>query len=274
MQLRSIALATLAALSLHALQAQYASKVVGYSTGDGFADGYTDPASALGSPSRVTPGTFGGPVDPFSGPYLKTQLVSVGTGGSLTVRFDAPVKNSPANPFGADFQVFGNSFFVVTNGFDQDFNYIGAPATDGQVFGLGTSTTRISVSDDGLTYFTLSPTLSPGLKSLFPTDGSGDFGKPVDPSVRASDFSGLTIDGVRKLYGGSGGGTAYDIAWARDGKGNAVAMDRINFVRVEVLTGKVEIDGFSAVAVPEPSTWVLVGIGLGALVVVRRQRCR
>ena len=66
MQLRSIALATLAALSLPALQAQYASKVVGYSTGDGFADGYTDPASALGAPSRVTPGTFGGPVDPFS----------------------------------------------------------------------------------------------------------------------------------------------------------------------------------------------------------------
>ena len=52
----------------------------------------------------------------------------------------------------------------------------------------------------------------------------------------------------------------------------SVALDSINFVRVEVLTGKVEIDGFSAVAVPEPSTWALVGIGLGALVVIRRQR--
>src|SRR5438876_9611741 len=98
--------------------AQYASTVVSYVPGSGFAAGYTNPVAALGQPSRVTPGTFGGPVDPFDPPYLSTQLVSIGAGGSLTVKFNTPVLNHPLNRFGLDFIIFGNAFFVITNAID------------------------------------------------------------------------------------------------------------------------------------------------------------
>src|SRR2546426_8446231 len=94
-------------LSLTA-RAQYAEAVVSYVPGAGFAAGFTNPAAALGEPSRVTPGMFGGPVDPFDPPYLSRQLVSIGTGGSVTVKFIQPVLNHPLNRFGIDFIIFGN----------------------------------------------------------------------------------------------------------------------------------------------------------------------
>ncbi|MGN6387864.1 MAG: hypothetical protein ACTHMT_16665, partial [Verrucomicrobiota bacterium] len=52
----------------------FADSIVSYSSGSGFAPGYTNSAAALGEPSRVTPGEFGGPVDPFNSPYLKEQV--------------------------------------------------------------------------------------------------------------------------------------------------------------------------------------------------------
>ena len=269
MQYRTIALALVAALPTPALRAQYAGSVAGYIAGTGVSASYTDPTAALGEPSRITPGQFGGPVDPFNSAYLGSQLVGIGAGGSLTVRFASPVQDNPGNAFGLDFQVFGNSFFVVTNATDASFNYIGTPATDGSVFGADGVSTRVSVSKDGQTFFTLTPSLAPVLKNLFPTDGSGSFTIPVDPALKNADFAGLTLDQIRAKYAGSGGGTGFDLAWARDGQGNPVTLDEISYVRVEVLTGKVEIDGFSMV--PEPSTWALLGLGLGTLAYSRRR---
>ena len=66
--------------------AQFADAVVAYVPGSGVSSSYTNPASALGEPSRVTPGVWGGPVDPFNTPWLGEQLVSVGA-GELTLRF-------------------------------------------------------------------------------------------------------------------------------------------------------------------------------------------
>ena len=91
----------------------------------------------------------------------------------------------------------------------------------------------------------------------------------MDPALKNADFAGLTLDQIRAKYAGSGGGTGFDLAWARDGQGNPVTLDEISYVRVEVLTGKVEIDGFSMV--PEPSTWALLGLGLGTLAYSRRR---
>lgn len=272
MQCKTITLAFAAMLLSPSVRAQFAGAVVNYNSGSGVGAGYTQPTSALGEPSRVTPGAFGGPVDPFDPPYLGSQVVGVGAGGSLTVQFSTPVRNDPANPFGLDFQVFGSSFFVVTNATDANFNYIGKPATDGSVFGAEGVATRVSVSRDGQAFYTLNPSLAPVLKNFFPTDGAGAFTRAVDPALKSGDFAGLDLDGLRAKYAGSGGGTGFDLAWAQDGQGRPVTLDDISFVRVEVLTGKVEIDGFSAAtAVPEPSAWALLGLGAAGLLLGRRR---
>ena len=242
-------------------QAQYASQVIGYQSGTGFATefgtglGYTTAASALGEPSRVTPGDFGGPVDPFNPPYLRDQIVSLGAGGSLTVGLAA--QNNPANPYGIDFQIFGNTGFIIVNG-----DYSGGGVTDGSTLGQSAGQNRVSVSSDGLSFYVLNPALARVADGLFPTLGTGDFATPVDPALKTADFANLGLTGIAQKYGGSGGGTGYDIAWAVDANGAAVRLDAIQYVRVDVLSGHTEIDAFAAVrGVPEPSVWGLMFAG-------------
>ena len=170
----------------------YASSVISYNTGSGFTAGYTNASSALGEPSRITPGQFGGPVDPFSPPYLSEQLVSVGAGGHLTIQLDSPALNHPANPFGIDFMIFGNNGFVITNG---DFG--GGGVTDGSLFGANPGETIVSVSTDGTTYYRLTPSLTPVVDGPFPTDGRGDFHKPVNPALNNNSFGGKNLSEIR-----------------------------------------------------------------------------
>lgn len=248
----------------------YAQSVVSYNSGTGFATEFgtglpfTLTSSALGEPSRVTPGQFGGPVDPFNPPYLREQVLSIGAGGHLIVQFENPIVNNPANFFGMDFLIYGNSGLVITNG---DFS--GGGITDGTMFGAANpNSTRVSVSADNVTYFTLSPSLAPAIDGYFPTDGAGTFGLAVDPSAaNEASLSGLGLPGLRSLYGGGAGGAGFDIGWAQDGGGNFANVDSIRYIRIDVLSGAAEIDGI--VAVPEPSTLGL--LALGALLLRRRK---
>ncbi len=243
--------------------ANHAAEILGYSPGTGAANGYQDPSSALGQPSRVIPGEFGGPVDPFSAPWQSDQIVSIGESGSLTVRFQYPVLNLAGNPHGLDFLVFGAAAFLITNG---DFS--GGGITDGSLFGDSTGPTRVGVSADGTQFFPLDLSLAPTVDGYFPTDGSGDFFRPVPPTLGEADFNGLDLAGIRALYDGSGGGTGFDIGWARNPDGSQAHLDSIQFVRIDVLEDRAEIDGFSAV--PEPSAKALTL--LGVLVGVARRR--
>ena len=279
--LRRLVLGVALLASALVARAQYATGVVSYTPGTGFATEfgsglpYNQTAAVLGEPSRVIPGEFGGPVDPFAPPYTRDQLLSVGAGGSLTVSFSTPIRNEAANPFGLDFQIYGGAGFIVTNDFDADFNFIGTPATDGSLFSAQTGATRVSVSADGLTYFTLDPGLAPKVEGLYPVDGQGSFGLPVNPALTGLSFAGKSLTEVRALYAGSGGGIGYDLTWARDGGGLGVTLPEISYVRIDVLSGKAEIDGLSAVtAVPEPATWALCGAGLGVLLGAGRRRSK
>ena len=221
---------------------------VAYTPGTGVSDSYTNPASALGEPSRVTPGTYGGPVDPFDPAYLPSQLVSIGAGGSLTVKFDLPIRHLPNQRFGIDFNIFGNSFFVVTNAYDPvTFEPIGTPSTDGSFFGNSTGATRVLVSRDGREFFELNPALAPTVDTLFPTYGAGDFNLPTDPALTQTDFAGLDLEQIEALYYGSAGGAGYDLAWAQDDKGRHVDLDEVSYIRVEVLSGISDIGGFASV---------------------------
>ena len=238
--------------------AQFASTVLSYDSGSGFIPGYTTADSALGAPSAFTPGPYGGPVDPFDPPYLPEQVVSVGAGGSITLRMSAPILNNPANPFGLDFNIFGNSGFVIING-----DYSGGGITDGSFLGNNTGATRVEVSQDGATWYVLDPAFAPTVDGLYPTDGSGNPQVAVNPALTSSDFAGLGLSGIQSLYAGSAGGTGFDLSWARDSYGYAVELPSASYVRIDVLSGTSEIDAIAAV--PEPSGGALALIGLGLI---------
>ena len=238
-----------AGLVLTSHAAKVSELVVSYQPGSGFVPNYTDPSTALGDVSRVNP--FGEATDPFDPPYGTNQIVSLGAGGSLVLFFQKPIHNHPHNPHGLDFVIFGNSGFIITNEFDfTTFNWIGTPATDGSLFAQSTGDTRVSVSRDGVTFYQLDPALAPAVDRWFPTDGAGDPRVPLDPALRPADFAGATLDNIRTLYDDSAGGAAYDISWARDARGRRVHLPEIHFIRIDVLSGKAEIDAISEVARP------------------------
>jgi len=227
---------------------QFAAEVVSYKSGVGFATdwstgaGYTNKDAIVGSPARETPGKWGGPITPFSPPYLPGQILSIGEGGEVTLKFGKPIRDELINPFGLDFLVFGGAGFAITNG---DFG--GDGITDGTLFGQADGETRVSVSADGDAWFMLDPKRAPAFDAYHPTDGNGDFGLPVNPALAKGDFAAGGLAKFTELYDGSGGGTGYDLGWAVDVAGKAVALGQVRFVRLEVLSGKAEIDAVSDV---------------------------
>jgi hypothetical protein len=217
----------------------FADSVVSYDPGVGYAKtfsgvGYTNAGAALGQPNRDT--SFG-PVQPFNPPFDVTEIVSLGTNGSLVLRIAAPIFNSGA----MDFIVYGSAGFI-----DVDYPN-GRTDSSASVFGANPGTTRVSVSQDNVTFYTLNPVLAPVADGMFPTDGFGEFGLPMNVGLTQQDFANRSFAKIRALYARSAGGTAYDISWAQDGAGAPVFLDSIQYVRIEVLTGRAEIDGVGAV---------------------------
>src|SRR5262245_37177917 len=119
-----VSLLALASAVVSASSANFAASVVDYQPGTGFAAQFTNATTVLGEPSRVNP--FEDATEPFNPAYGTSQILSIGAGGSLTVKFATPVLNHPLNRFGTDFIIFGNSGFIITNEFDFDtFSWIG-----------------------------------------------------------------------------------------------------------------------------------------------------
>lgn len=235
----------------------FASSVVDFSQGVGGSPTYANPDNALGSPIRFTGTAFGFPsvVSPFGGPFDPTDIVSIGAGGFLTVKFDAPVVDDPLNPFGIDLLIFGNSFY-------EDLDY-----PNGLAGGLFADRATIEVSADGVDWRTI-PLLTPD--GRFPTLGYADSLTPYDtvPGLVETDFTrpvnpafnptGKTFHEIVAGYDGSGGGTGVDLA--------AVSLSSISFVRVSrdaSLPGKFEIDAFADVsAVPSPGGAAMIALGV------------
>ncbi len=223
-----------------------ATSVVSYDPGTSAATGFQNPLSALGAPSEINP--FGESVDPFNPPYGTNQIVSIGAGGHLTLAFAAPIRNHPRHTFGLDFTIFGNAGFIVTNEFDPiSFNWIGTPATDGALFGSSSGDIIVSVSPDGRSFFALDPARSPRIDSFPPSDSAGDPSIPVSPQLSAEDFAGATLDTIRELYRGSAGGASFDLCTALDARGRRVWLPQVRFIRIDVISGRAEVDAVTAV---------------------------
>jgi len=233
-------------------RAQFADTVASYTPGSGVVSGYNHPSAALGAPT-----TFIGyqNADPFNPPYQPSDIVGVGTGGSLTLQFNTPIQNNAANPFNLDFIIFGHAGFSIING-----DYSGGGITDGTLFTGGTSSVQVSVSADGSHFYTLNPALAPVVDGLFPTDASGNPFIPVNPALTAGDFAGKDLTGIRQLYAGSAGGAGFDLSWALDGSNQSVFLSSVDFVRLDVVSGVAYIDAVSAVPEPTAGSLVLTGV--------------
>ena len=232
----------------------------------GPAAGYTNPSVALGSPERITgEGAFPNVVSPFSPPFLNTEIVSIGAGGSLTLQFNTPVTDDPANPFGIDLIVFGNAGFI-------DVGFPGGIA--GGLFGADGG--QIHVSADGKNWMAIPGSSADGLYPALGYLDSGpydaragrvesNFTQPVNPTLLLSDFTGLNHEQIVALYGGSGGGFGIDLA--------SVGLSAINLIRIVNPAGSgvnVEIDAVSDVSPDSRSAdlngdGVVNGLDLGIL---------
>jgi hypothetical protein len=244
------------------VHAQYASSVISYTEGSDVSPGYNNSSVALGAPT-----VFIGyqNADPFNPPYQSNNIVGLGAnGGSLTLQFNTPIQNNPGNPFGLDFIIFGHA------GFNEDFGNF--TATDGSFFTGGTADVRVSVSSDGVTFYTLNPLLAPQVDGLFPTDASGNPLLPVNPALTAGSFAGKDLTGIEALYAGSAGGAGFDLAWAQDQNNQSVSLSSVGYVRLDVVgaNGPAYIDAVSVV--PEPATSTLLLTGAGLLWLRRRAR--
>lgn len=235
-----------------------AGGMVSYDPGPGVWTGisyYNNPARATGAPKGSTIDT------PLYGPL--SSIVTLGDGGSITLRFDEPVTDDPRNPYGLDFIVFSNAFFV--GGFPDErcqelaFVEISPNGSDwflilpsklpaqlvkprrlqpsGYVKGdTGNSTTVVSGYAEYTPTVALPQTLDPG-SGITRTDEEL-YTVPERPSVLGDPPLNIDFDYV------SGGGDAFDIADAvvqtapgvpaLDGSGNVIPANLTSFQYVRL----------------------------------------
>ncbi|HXI83906.1 MAG TPA: PEP-CTERM sorting domain-containing protein [Verrucomicrobiae bacterium] len=229
----------------------FADFVVSYNPGTSPAAGFTNTTAVLGAPTASATVT--------APPFQKTQILSLGFGGSLIVGFNSPVSNNPANPFGLDFTIFNNSFFTLSG------------STINGVFTHAGLT--VYASQDDTNFYLLSSSTNNGAGGLYPTAGAGNPFLPVNPALGLSAFTGGTTSNALALYNGSAGGASYDLSSAIDTNSNPVNLNWISYVEIiNTSTNSVgEIDAFAVV--PEPSSLILVvTASLGVFVFKRHRR--
>jgi len=252
----------------------FATSVLSYDAGSNAIAGYSDASTALGSAERFTgEGIFPGGVTPFNPAWGTDELVSIGSGGQLTLGFNTAITNSASNAFGIDLIVFSNAGFADTTWTDAD------PLNDGTgytgsnpfIFGAGGAAT-VQVSADGINWITATTTTL----NLFPTLGYSDFMSPtpmspglietdftqaMDPTLTAADFADMSFTELRDFYNGSGGGVGIDIA--------STGLSSASFVRFVNNSGQAfEIDAVAVV--PAPGMLMMASVfGIG---MTRRRR--
>jgi hypothetical protein len=207
----------------------FAEEMVSYQSGDG-AGIYVDPYTALGRPSIDTD-YLGSqrPVVPVFPQWLPTEIVTVGRGGHLILKFSQRVGDDENNPYGIDFIVFGNTLQLINS--LNNWNYDDPCEADIETGIVNTEPAWISVSQDGVSWFTFEngpfgDSFAPTLGRIFDTNEPCDvypgwnnlwWGQmtnptiPLDPNLVPEDFEGVSLAEMCEVYGHSAGGTGFDI---------------------------------------------------------------
>ncbi len=183
-----------------------------------------DANTALGRPTLETTGDGWSipldanvPVVPIYQPFRLFEIVSVGDGGRLTLKFNHRVADDENNPYGVDFIIFGNPIQLTSGGLmwdnsnPENFTVVGNILSEPGI---------VAVSQDGNNWYYFSsehaddfaPTASyewddindVWAQELDPT-------RPVDPNLTAADMDGMTVAEMISAYDGSTGGTGFDL---------------------------------------------------------------
>lgn len=260
----------------------FATELVDHSSSLDGSGLYNDPNDLLGKPATYCAGWPATATDHISivePSWGDGYITTFNEGDHAVVMFDHQVTDDANNPYGLDFIVYGNAFFVG-NGYVADNTDHTSYTLTGGAF---TENVLVSVSQDGLNWYTyengsygdnLFPT-NPWVwdPDLYAATGNGwtdienDYTLPVDPDLESSDFAGLSSYEAMLLYAGSAGGTGFDLAES--------GYDWIQYIKVEGVSGLAggEIDAFADVApVPVPAAIWLLASGLAGFAVLKRKR--
>ena len=232
----------------------FAVEVIFYDEGTGAvldyltSDPFDNPNNALGRPTVDTTGdnwnipTFQNvPLVSVYPAFRFYELVTIGKGGELIVKFNHAVADDINNPYGIDFIVFGNSQqntgLFWENGDPSSFAITGSTLIE--------EPAMVSVSQDGITWYDFDAVTSPMVDTFAPTLGRvydpnnadesigtwnqwwgepTDATLPIDPNITSLDLLGLTVAEAAQLYGDSAGGTGFDLA--------DVGLDWIEYVKI------------------------------------------
>ncbi len=161
----TVSLLTLLALPLSAQAQNFASSVTTYSA-PGASAPFNSPQAALGRPTTLFNDPYSDPANATfhrslvassdgTAPDGSATIVSLGSGGTLTVQFQTPIVHDAAHWFGDDLIVFSNQAF---NG-DDNGTFV-SPTTDMDTYHVSSSGSTysqlptVSVSPDGTNWFT------------------------------------------------------------------------------------------------------------------------
>lgn len=217
---------------------------------------YNDPASILGAPATNYFDSASAPItrvklnEPVWGQNVSDGvsnklILTLNSGSFVIVGFDEPITNHPANPYGIDFLVFGNTFYVASTFGDA------ANLNTTTMFGMAfEEPVLVSVSpgftgqpgenpDDPATWPWYRYDNGPFGDGIFPThayrwnrDEAGwtdqlmDFTKPVNPAFESVFAAGgISVADAIDLYTGSGGGAGFDLTPS--------GFDSVRYVKIE-----------------------------------------
>ncbi len=214
----------------------FAVEVVSYTQGDGveydwidFND-YNEPQNALGRPTLETTGDMdigpeiSMPVVPVYPAWRSFEVVTIGSGGELILRFNHPVGDDENNPYGIDFIVFGNARWRIAGGGSW------GPESNPETVTVGSGFYKeqgiVSVSQTGdpnepndWYYFSKGPYADDFAPTAsYKWDDVNDVWsdeldptRPVDPNLTIADFDGNSVAEIINIYDGSASGTGFDL---------------------------------------------------------------